>query len=332
MSLDRLLAEQRGNARNFPRRWLLRARRGQSLVEFALIALVLYLLLGAIITFGHLLYAAQGVQQAADLAAREISRAPLPADSLELSEVLRGDANGNELVITARQQIYDEHYLVLNLDTLHGYSSLQELVAALPVVNQQLYPLMIIDDVDGTRLLRYPGALFTDSNPNDNPTEPPPSGYLVAIPLVVSRPPVVLGTGFVGGGTETIDWVPVVEEIKPVGGDSPFRITSAQRGIVALRINYPYQSAAMSGYRPNPDDIFEPNVSTPIEADDGGVTVVDNDGYTPPGTLISSDNEYGPYAGEFGLGQQVALGMRVRPFRKLISAQAIYRRELFAEE
>ena len=55
-------------------------RRGQSLVEFAVVALVIYMLLAAILTFGHLLYVAQGLQQAADLAAREISRTPLSAD------------------------------------------------------------------------------------------------------------------------------------------------------------------------------------------------------------------------------------------------------------
>jgi len=37
----------------------------------------------------------------------------------------------------------------------------------------------------------------------------------------------------------------------------------------------------------------------------------------------------GPYAGTFGLGRQLALaGRTVRPFRKVVSAQAIYRREV----
>lgn len=57
------------------------ARPGQALVEFAVVALVMYLLLAAILTFGHALYVAQGLQTAADLAAREISRTPLPADA-----------------------------------------------------------------------------------------------------------------------------------------------------------------------------------------------------------------------------------------------------------
>ena len=53
-------------------------RRGSVLVEFALIALVLYLILAATLEFGRALFGAQVLQQAADIAAREISRTPLP--------------------------------------------------------------------------------------------------------------------------------------------------------------------------------------------------------------------------------------------------------------
>ena len=56
-----------------------RSRRGQALVEFAVVCLVVYMLLAAILTFGQWLYSAQGLQQAVDVAAREISRTPLPA-------------------------------------------------------------------------------------------------------------------------------------------------------------------------------------------------------------------------------------------------------------
>ena len=48
-----------------------------------------------------------------------------------------------------------------------------------------------------------------------------------------------------------------------------------------------------------------------------------------PGAARSTIGAVGPYAGAFGLGRQLALaGRTVRPFRKLISAQAIYRREV----
>jgi hypothetical protein len=297
------------------------------LVEFALVSLVVYMLLAAILTFGHMLFVAQGAQQAVDVAAREFSRSPLPANSHTLEEILRGDANSDPTLIGIRQQVYDEHYLVLNLDTLHGRASLQELIADLPVVNQQLVPLMIFDNVEGTRVLRYPGAIFSDSNNADDPADPPTSGFLVVIPLVVGRD---------DDGVETTDWVPVVEEIDSAANPDPFLLSSDQRGIVALRINYPFQSATMSGFRPRAAG--DSGIGTPNAADDDGVGVVDIDGFSPPGSPTQSDNEFGPYAGAFGLGQQGALrseemtGLRhVRPFRRVISAQAIYRREVYSE-
>jgi hypothetical protein len=157
----------------------------------------------------------------------------------------------------------------------------------------------------------------------------------VGIPLVVGR---------TNDGIETIRWVPVIEEIEPSDPDdprhNPFQISSDQRGIVALRINYPFQSAAMSSFRPNPDGPFEPTIAFPNVADDGAVTVVD--GSEPPGGLLNEaplivDGKYaGTYGGTFGLGAQGALGSQqltggrpVRPYRRVISAQAIYRREIF---
>jgi len=302
-------------------------RRGSVLVEFALISFVFYLLLAAVVTFGFILYAAQGTQQAAEVAAREISQTPLPADTT-LEEILYGNANTNVSLQLVRQRVFDQHYLVLNLDTLHGRSSLQELIGDLPIINQQLYPLMIFDTVGGTRVLRYPGALFQDTDNTDDPADPPPSGFLVAIPLVVDR---------ADDGTETIDWIPVIEEVDSTDNPDPFRITSPQRGVVALRINYPMQSSMMSSFRPNPEGPFEPSMANPNVANDGGVSVVDQDGFMPSGNLIAPDGTVNPtYSGQFGLGQQQAFGSQqltgglpVRPFRRVISSQAIFRREVF---
>ena len=299
-------------------------RRGQSLIEFSLVAFVVYFILAAILTFGHMLFVAQGTQQAADLAAREISRSSLPADSHTLEQVLRGNANNDPVLVDVRQRVYDPHYLVLDLDGLHGRASLQDLIADLPLVNQQLVPLMIADQVDGTRVLRYPGAVFTDTDAADNPADPPSSGFLVAIPLVVGRD---------ADGIETIDWIPVVEEIEPTDVSSPrhnpFRLSSEMRGIVALRINYPFQSASMSGFRSRP--VGDTAMGNPNVANDDGITVQNNNGFSPSGNSTQSENAFGPYAGSFGLGRQAAFGNNVRPFRRLISAQAIYRREVFSE-
>lgn len=325
----RTLGARTGSRRRRIRTPRSRRRAGQALVEFAVVALALYLLIAAVLTFGHLLYVAQGGQQAVDVAAREISRTPLPADDRTLEQVLRGDANADSALVDVRRRTYDEHYLVLNLDTLHGRATLADLVADLPTVNQQLVPLMVFDQLQGVRVLRYPGAVFTDIDAGDDPVDPPPSGWLVAIPLIATRG---------GSGVETIDWVPPLEEIDSPANPDPFRITSAQRGVAALRLNYPFQAAAMTSFRPNPAGPFEPTIGAPNVADDGAVTVVDLDGFQPTGALVPSDFDYGPNSGEYGLGRQAALGsveltggLPVRPFRRVITSQAIYRRELFDE-
>ncbi|TWT94720.1 TadE/TadG family type IV pilus assembly protein [Stieleria varia] len=288
-------------------------RRGQSLVEFAVVALVLYMLLAAILTFGHALYVAQGLQGAVDLAAREISRTPLPA--VTTFEAVLNDGSLDD--------VYQNDLLVFDLDTLGGQSFFEDIVPDWPPVNQQLAAVMIVDrpdfDGDGTpdaNLIRYPGALLSDPST--------PTGFTVGIPLVTGRD---------ATGTETIRWVPVVEEIENDANQDPFSVDSPQQGIVALRINYPFQSASMSSFQPNVAGPFEPTVGTRNVASDDSVNET-NAGDRPGGLigqpLLAGENFAGTYGGQYGLGAQGAFGQTVRPFRRVISAQAIYRREVFA--
>ena len=220
---------------------------------------------------------------------------------------------------------------------------LQKSVAEWPVLNQQLYPLMFLDKLpDGTAVLRYPGTLIQDPERE--------AGYTVRIPLLDST------------GTQ-ITWVEVVEEVdtedrfigEPVPPENtshrgtnpdPFILTAADPnnpnkpiGLVALRINYPFQAAAMSAYRPSAAGIFEPNAGNVIENTDSGYTEMNSPRgnlsgrplVDDQGTADTSDDVYtGPYGGSYGLGAQGAWGKTVRPFRRVISAQAIYRREVFS--
>lgn len=287
------------------------SRAGQSLVEFAVVALVLYMLLAAIVTFGHSLYVAQGLQSAADLAAREISRTPLPAVA-NFEDVL---ANGS------LDEIYSENFLVFDLDTLpEGGSFFTDVIPSWPIVNQQLAMMMIVDrpdlDGDGTpdrNLIRYPGALLESQSPDSL------TGLTVGIPLVTSRS---------AAGVETIRWVPVIEEIENDNNPNPFNIDNG--GIVALRINCPVQSPAMSGFRPNADGPFEPTIGQPNLANDGGVIELnDAPGELTGAPLESGEILAGTYGGQYGLGAQGVMAQTVRPYRRVISAQAIYRREVF---
>lgn len=300
------------------------SRSGQSLVEFAVVALVLYMLLAAILTFGHALYVAQGLQSAADLAAREISRTPLPAEET-FESILDSGVLGPD-----GRDIFDDDFLVFDLDSLGTQNFFSDIVPTWPRLNQQLATLMIVDrpdfDGDGTadaNLIRYPGALLQDPST--------PTGYTVGIPLVASRSAI---------GVETIRWVPVVEEIDTEDSSTdndgpnpdPFQVSSSGQGIVALRINYPFQSASMSSFRPNAEGPFEPMLGNVNVANDGAVretNVGDRPG-DPIGQPLISDGIYaGTHGGKYGLGAQGVMGQTVRPYRRVISAQAIYRREVF---
>ncbi|MGA8351882.1 MAG: hypothetical protein WB773_29100, partial [Isosphaeraceae bacterium] len=77
---------------------------------------------------------------------------------------------------------------------------------------------------------------------------------------------------------------------------------------VALRINYPFQAASLSATAPSSNWPPDPNFNY----------IQPSDGTNTPGT----------YSGPNGLGDQFVFATNVRPYRRLISAQAIYRREV----
>ncbi len=324
-----------------------RSRRGQALVEFAVVSLVLYMLLAAILTFGQILYSAQGIQQAVDTAARELSRSPLPANDT-FSQALADSG--------VQSRIFDERYLVLSIDAISNPMTFNggHTIGDFPLVIQQLLPLMIYetgltegavgpngvfqpthyypDPNSGTSgYLRYPGAVFRDPNGPDTTATPPTSGFLVRIPVLSAMNP------YPAPVTQSIfNWVSVLEEINSMpnvqNNLSGFQVSSPQRGIVALRINYPYQSATMSGFQPHADPmapISPTNPVVPIPADDN-ISVLN-----PPqgvGNPVVSGWASGPSSGVYGLGNQGAWAEIVRPYRSLISAQAIYRREVFSSQ
>jgi hypothetical protein len=319
-----------------------RRERGAALVEFALVSLVLYLLIASAIEFGRLMFDANALQDVARVAARELAVAPVRAEAT-FEYALSCDATSDaDCLVDLRARVFDPACLVVDLTDPAVAADPDGYFAAMPVVNRALRTLMITEP-SRPGLLRYAGALLSDASgapcsaigPNGQAS---PTGLTVGIPLIESRD---------AGGVEAIRWVPVVEEIRaaqdaacPARG--PFSLVYlavedecgpldadplADRGLAAVRINYPYQAATLSGFRssaPTDVDPLPPNVGNFIVAEDGGV-VQFNDA---PGALLD-DGAVGPYAGPYGLGRQFALaGRTLRPFRKLISAQAIYRREV----
>lgn len=272
-------------------------RDGGVLVEFALISLALYLVLAAIIGIGRWLAVAQAAQDAARFAAREIALYPLPADATF------ADALAD---IGFRSAVYSPDFLVVDLAMHPPGDALELHFASMPVVNRALRPLMITSDVDAggdrRRVLHVPGAIV------DSPTSD--SGLSVLVPRILDRDPVT--------GTETdFELAPFLEEVGP----GSFSVSSPDQGLVAIRLNVAYQSATFAAYIPTGD--FAPGgnpFQRPIEATElGGENVIVGPG--PEGA--------GPYSGSQGLGRLETLGVSARPFRRLIAAQALFRREVF---
>jgi hypothetical protein len=288
------------------------------MVEFAMVSFVLYLLFVVLLDLGRATLASQTIQNATDLLANELARAPLPA-SMTFDEAMEDE--------WVNSVIYDPRALVLEIGPGETQQSIDERFARLPVVNQMLRPLMVRDVLSsGVELIRYPGALVERS------------GELsVVVPQIVSRD---WGPDFVGGHEEIV-FRQVMEEIHdPVNEpEGHFAITSGSdlAGFVNLRCNYPYQAAAMTAY-PGDSGVFGPENAA--QADDSSVTVAPG-GELPPGYTLAGDGlgaNANPNGGEYGLGfhylgtDSQGVPRKVRPYRKLIHMQAAARREIVVPE
>jgi hypothetical protein len=281
------------------------ARRGAVLVEVALIAIAFYMLMAGLIEVGRMIFTSQLLQNAARVAARELAMLPLPA-TMTFDQALDHP--------DVRAAIYNDRFLFVELQD----NAVDSTVDQWPIVNRMLYPLMIREpSAPGMTRLRYPGAVVEVGGQK-----------LVFIPQIVSQST---------DGTATIRWHRVIEEIVPtVTGNpnppGPFSMTSTiaateLRGLVALRINYPFEAATLSAYHhpvdAGPDD---PNRNQVVLANDGGVSPDPN--HPLPGDPITISGD-GVYSGKWGLGTLHALGQDVRPFSSLLTAQSIFRREVF---
>jgi hypothetical protein len=326
-------------------------RQGAALVEFALTALVLYLLLAGGVELGRSIFVSQVLQDAARVAARELSVTPISADCASFE-----DALANSCGADVQANIWNPNQLVIDISCGPTDSALQSFIDNLPLVNRALKPVFIIDDVviGGTRrkLMRYPGALLGVTTP------PPPSGTCpeAATDLTVGIPQVDSRTA---NGTETIEWIPVLAEVRGSASDvecgqfsfvtpspapsdcGPTYNPTAPRGIASVAINYPFQSGALTAFQQKlatqadpAHDAHAPNFVYAVEADDAGVTQT---GSLPPGTTLIDPEPPdcppgitcpGIYAGAYGLGRQYALAKTVRPYRSLLQGQALFRREV----
>lgn len=302
--------------------------RGGVLVEFALVSLVLLVLAGAIFDYGRAFYAAQQLERAARVAAREVALLPLPPAGISLqsalacrrADVAAGLGECGALIgapAIPRETVFDADFLAIPCRVVEATSgscqsraALDDFFSRLPVVNQLLRPLMVFDrteecadPVEGPPcLIRYPGALVLNADPESA------TGLSVVIPVVVPD-----------GGYRCVDVIEAIET-----GFAP-----AAGGLVTLRLNYPFQAAALLGWRTTAEGGFVPDEATPPGACAGLAP-----GLIPIGTLGAlpvpdAEPKTGPFAGALGLGRQPALGRVVRPFRRVVSTESSFRREVY---
>ena len=301
-------------SRHVPPRQAAPARRGQALVEFALVAFALYLIVAAMLTFGRAIFVAQALQQTADVMSHELARTPLPPAStldaaLATPEVQASLFDENDLDLNITDWSTAAPGSALGNETLDQYlSQPTQARAAVPLVNRLLAPLMIIDQrADGVHLW-YPGAYpQADGHWYVNVLHGTGGGFL---PYRVIEPLANTTAG-------TTDLFPLTLDTN----------NAVSGGMAAVRLNYAFQSAALSAVSYTTAGGAAP-VGIPV-----GQTGVENHYITAPTgeTFDPGTTRGGLYGGANGLGQQIVAGMIARPFQRLISGQAVYRREVFSQ-
>ena len=264
-----------------------------------------------------MIFAEQILQNAARVGARELATMPLPP-TITFQQAL-ADPNVAEF-------IYSPGLLAFEIPPTMDDVALQNQIDNWPMINRMLSPLMVRDEVsyngETIQLLRYPGALLANTDFNGGTVM---NHFVVGIPQVSD-------TG------SSITWHPVVEEIVVDGNPAlgPFSMAApiphqAEKGLVALRINYPFQAATLTAYQ------GPAGVNNAVLASDSSMS----SGQIPPtihGTLAniqSTPNSIASYTGQFGLGALFAANgtndpsTAVRPYSRFLVAQSIFRREVF---
>jgi len=246
-----------------------------------------------------------------------------------------------------KSRIYDEQYLVIHDDewgssTSYG-GNFQSFADQLPLLNRLLVSSMIRDN----DMTRFPGTIVVNNSTGEE---------TVLIPIVeYSRRADDAGqvpTTIRAAGEIVVEWVAPVEEIRvdhdqdaSTSREGPFKLSyeslptlaSFQPGMVALRINYPAQSTTL---------INRITDSGQVNGQLGGVIVIAGDTTLASGattgcySIVAPSARISPASGSpgsnanaglYGLGELEALTRVVRPYRKVMSFQAIYRREVFGD-
>ena len=253
--------------------------------------------------------------------------AATPQYPYDLNYVLYGNANNDPALAGVRRQVFDDNLLVLTIDgnSPNGVMTFNNghPIGDFPLVTQQLLPVMIYDTVNGQAMLRYPGIV-----PN-RPARQHAGRRHCAERL---RGADSAAERFHGRRR----WDGVGRQLGASVGTHP---RSERRRLLCRQRGHgfrPKWHRGLAGQLPLPVGVNERVRAGSQLAQPGGAPLVpigaDGGAAAAPGGVggaVTSDSEFGPYSGANGLGQQAAWGQTVRPFRRLISCQAIFRREVF---
>lgn len=310
-------------------------RRGGVLFEFAIVSFVFYVLFSVVVDMGRAAFMASAANDAARLMARELALAQLPSNipfEVALQDFdVRGQYFGG-----SGPGVYDQRFLAIDLASyVPAGMSLDEFFGTLPIVNRALRPLMFFDTIDvggqPREFLRYPGTVVQLDNSSA------PYVYTVIVPEV----------SYSGNASTIVRWLPVVQEIRSADpgtlialddwDESPFHAGSPEGGIAAVRVNVPFQAATAGGRSLNTSDpqaLFETGFQNAVlatQTTNGASNLGDIVGSQSALLQSHASSSAGAYSGSFGLGSLQILGNEVRPWRKILMAQSIFRREVFAD-
>ncbi len=293
-----------------------RRESGAAIAEFALVALVVWVLLAGTLELGRAFAAQHLLHNAARATARALSLEAVEAQT-DFETALAGLFDPGFLVFD--EELLDRCGVPGFGDPAHA-QAFEDLVVDLPLLNRLLRPLMIFEGTQGTSRLRYPGTLML--------RDPPAGGFVGCASgsrYTVQVPRVVEGR---------IEWLRVVEEAPftdPSGSTAGFGLS--QGGWVSLRIHYPFQAAALVSWVDT--GVTNPRTGRSFQRAEG-VAALDVPAPLDNAQLdasldgeIASAGLVNPYGGSLGLGRVHMLGKEVRPYRRVLSATAAFRREVF---
>lgn len=265
-------------------------RRGQALVEFAIISFVLSAIVAGLL--GIMVLALGSFQNniAAESAGRILNKV-LDHDLADAEEVYEALKSGSD-------PIYDEKYLLLSVSQYYDST----FKSNLPPLNRMLLASFVYD-VDRDQY-RFPGAVVTNADGDETVLIPllPNASVSKGIDRADS---VAVGTSF----PVASNWVaPVtVAQLTPASSGIP--------GSCTLAFFYPSQPSSMINLELTRDVDGRVIFQEPVEADDSILSL----GSLPAGyvfaTAVPEKSIASTNRGQYGLGETYALMVSVRPFR-----------------